>query len=351
MEPPTTRHLSTHRGSSRWPSSHVALAAGLPPPRLRLERGLRAPGCARRPADAAIRADYATKKGALCRRLRHARRAREPARPALAADRAAGDADPARALANPREPVFRLEGGPGLTNMDFPRREPLRRRPRRRARRLPRRRRLLGARLPRGRVGDEAGPQPARERPTTTRTRSGLSDCAKRLRGRGRRPRRLLAARARRRSRGRAPRPRLPPDRPAQRERGHPHGPDLRLALPEEHPPLGDDRRQPARATSSGTRGSTDEQVGKYAALCATDDACSARTNDLAATIQPTRRGRSRTAGASCAIKPGNVADRRLLRADSTRLSVACRSPAPHDDRHVAVRRQGRRERTAGSCR
>ena len=74
----------------------------------------------------------------------------------------------------------------------------------------------------------------------------GLSDCAKRLRGERRRPRRLLAARARRRSRGRAPRPRLPPDRPAQRERGHAHGADLRLALSEEHPPLGAGRRQPA---------------------------------------------------------------------------------------------------------
>ena len=29
--------------------------------------------------------------------------------------------------AHPGEPVFRLEGGPGLTNMEFPRREPLRR--------------------------------------------------------------------------------------------------------------------------------------------------------------------------------------------------------------------------------
>ena len=40
---------------------------------------------------------------------------------------------------------------------------------------------------------------------------------------------------------------RLPAHRPAQRERRHAHGDDLRLALPEEHPPLGDDRRQPAR--------------------------------------------------------------------------------------------------------
>lgn len=40
---------------------------------------------------------------------------------------------------------------------------------------------------------------------------------------------------------------RLSPHRRAQRERRHPHRDDLRLALPEEHRPLGDDRRQPAR--------------------------------------------------------------------------------------------------------
>ena len=38
---------------------------------------------------------------------------------ALAADRAAGDAHPG-ALGAPGTPVFRLEGGPGITNMQFP---------------------------------------------------------------------------------------------------------------------------------------------------------------------------------------------------------------------------------------
>ncbi len=63
-----------------------------------------------------------------------------------------------------------------------------------------------------------------------------------------RRSRRLHAARAGRRSRGRPPGARLQADRPGQRERRHAPRDDLRLALPAQHPPLGDDRRQPARA-------------------------------------------------------------------------------------------------------
>ena len=55
--------------------------------------------------------------------------------------------------AHPGRPIFRLEGGPGLTNMEFPTASRFADRPRRRARRLPRRRRLVAARLPGGRVG------------------------------------------------------------------------------------------------------------------------------------------------------------------------------------------------------
>ena len=51
----------------------------------------------------------------------------------------------------------------------------------------------------------------------------------------------------------------------AQRERGHAHGDDLRLAPPEEHPPVGDDRREPARATSSGTRRPRTSRSRRYA--------------------------------------------------------------------------------------
>ncbi len=53
--------------------------------------------------------------------------------------------------ANPEAPIFRLQGGPGLTNMDFPDAHAVHRPPRRGARRLPRRRRIITPRLPRGR--------------------------------------------------------------------------------------------------------------------------------------------------------------------------------------------------------
>ncbi len=55
--------------------------------------------------------------------------------------------------AKPGAPIFRLQGGPGITNMQFSDASRFAGRPRRRARRLPRRRRLGAARLPRGRVG------------------------------------------------------------------------------------------------------------------------------------------------------------------------------------------------------
>ena len=80
--------------------------------------------------------------------------------------------------ANPGEPIFRLEGGPGITNMEFPRREPVRGPPRRRARRLPRRRRLVAARLPRGR----------RRRCSTPRDLLARSRSARRGRRSGRAP-------------------------------------------------------------------------------------------------------------------------------------------------------------------
>ena len=56
--------------------------------------------------------------------------------------------------AHPGVPIFRLQGGPGITNMVVPGREPVHRQPRRRARRLPRRRRLRPARLPGGELGN-----------------------------------------------------------------------------------------------------------------------------------------------------------------------------------------------------
>ena len=55
-----------------------------------------------------------------------------------------------------------------------------------------------------------------------------------------------------------------------------------------EHPPLGDDRASTRRATSSGTGQTTDEQIGRYAEHCSQDESCSARTDDLAATMRQT---------------------------------------------------------------
>ena len=169
--------------------------------------------------------------------------------------------------AHPREPVFRLQGGPGLTNMDFPDAS-----------------RFAGDRDVvlvgyRGVDGSSVLQCPeavsamkhARDFLGTAfyrRLREGPSDCAAPPAGGRRRSRRLLAAGAGRRPRGRAPRARLPADRPAQRERGHAHGADLRVALPEEHPPLRADRRQPARQLPL-VPATNDAQIRKYAALCA----------------------------------------------------------------------------------
>ena len=93
------------------------------------------------------------REGRLRRGLRNARGAREPRRPALAADRAAGHRDPCPFgpsgcpdLPPARRPRHHQHGVPG--------REPVHRQPRRRARRLPRRRRLRPARLPGGELGN-----------------------------------------------------------------------------------------------------------------------------------------------------------------------------------------------------
>ena len=124
--------------------------------------------------------------------------------------------------------------------------EPVRRAARRRPRRLPRRRRVRRARLPRGRLGAEALRRlsSARGRCARTPTPSGPARAGSRRTA-------STSPATRCRSASTTSRPpagaRLPPHRPDQRERRHAHGDDLLLAPPEEHPPLGDDRRQPAR--------------------------------------------------------------------------------------------------------
>ena len=147
---------------------------------------------------------------------------------------------------HPGVPIFRLQGGPGLTNMDFPD-----------AKRFTARHDvvLVGYRGVDGSSRLDcpeviASREHSRDLLSTASLASDASayPCLREAApGQGRRSRRLLAARARRRPRTRTPPARLRTNRPRQRERRHAHGDDLRLALPAEHPPLGDDRRQPAR--------------------------------------------------------------------------------------------------------
>ena len=148
--------------------------------------------------------------------------------------------------AHPGVPIFRLQGGPGITNMEFPD-----------ASRFSDKHDvvLVGYRGVDGSTRlDCPEVSSSREHSRDLLSERSFSadaaayrSCADRLRSNGVDLGRLLDPRTRRRSRTRSSRPRLPPDRPGQRERGHPHRDDLRLALPKRDPPLGDDRRQPTR--------------------------------------------------------------------------------------------------------
>ena len=171
----------------------------------------------------------------------------------------------------------------------------------------------------------------------------GFRACAAPAHRRGRRPRRLRPRAAGRRPRGRAQGARLRPHRPPERERRDAHGADLRLALPEAHPPLGDDRRQPARATSSGTRRRP--------------------TSSSAATPRSARRTRAAARGPttsppSMRRTAANMPDRWLflpIEASNVRIATfyglmeTTSEMAPlngaDDARRVALRGRGRRER------
>ena len=111
------------------------------------------------------------------------------------------------------------------------------------------------ARLPGGRRRRSGTRPTCSARSRSAADAGGLPRLRRPAPGRRRRPRRLHAAAAGRRPGGRPSGARLRAHRPAQRERRDAHGDDLRLALPGEHPPLGDDRRQPARPLSLGRRG------------------------------------------------------------------------------------------------
>jgi hypothetical protein len=146
---------------------------------------------------------------------------------------------------HPAEPIFRLEGGPGLTNMVFPQ-----------ASRLTENHDvvLVGYR---GVDGSSVLDCPevvfalkhSADLLSDVSRRAyteALRACAQRLRRNGV----DLAGHTDttdRRSGGRPDRSRVRPDQPPQRERGYPHHDDLRVAAPEERPPVRDDRREPAR--------------------------------------------------------------------------------------------------------
>ena len=290
---------------------------------------------------------YATENGELRRRLRHAGRAREPARLALAADRAAGHADPARSRPVPREPVFRLQGGPGLTNMDFPDAS-----------------RFAGDRDVvlvgyRGVDGSSVLDCPeavsamkhARDllgRPTTTRTRNGLSACAARLRGDGvdlagySLPERVDDLEAARRALGYR-RIDLLSESAGTRTAliyGWRYPPSIHRSVmvgvnPPGQLPLvpAPERRAARTSTPRSARATT---------------SCSSRTNDLAATIRRDVADDPGPAGASCGSSP---ATRRSApsSACSTRPTPASPISAPHDDRHLA-RRLATATRAGSGC-
>ena len=134
--------------------------------------------------------------------------------------------------AHPGVPIFRLQGGPGITNMVFPD-----------ASRFTANHDvvLVGYRGVDGSVRldcpevtaaledsadflSEQSPRCLRERVPVVREPAP---------GKRRRSRRLHAPRTGRRPRRGPARPRLPPDRPVERKRGHPRRDDLLLALPD----------------------------------------------------------------------------------------------------------------------
>ena len=151
------------------------------------------------------------------------------------------------------------------------------------------------------------------------------------------------AAAAGRRSRGRARGARLRPHRPPQRERRDAHGDDLRLALPGEHPPLGDDRRQPARPLPLGREDDRRADRPLLRPLREGRDAAASGP-----TTSPRRCGgrppTSPTTGSSCRSRQGNV---RIASFFGLMESTSEAAPlsAPMTLELVALRGEGRRER------
>ena len=146
--------------------------------------------------------------------------------------------------AHPREPIFRLEGGPGLSNMTFPQA----------SRYLDQRDVVLvgyrgvdgSSRLDCPEVTSVLKRSPDFLAASSARAGEGVRGLRRSAPGRRRRPCGLHARAAGRRLRGGAHGTRIRPHRPRERERGNARGDGLRVASPVEHPSVRDDRREPA---------------------------------------------------------------------------------------------------------
>ena len=245
-----SRDKARQRRAYRLPRAHRDRGHGARVPPVRTRRpGLRAGRReGRRPPPRGLRLRH--REGQLRRRLRDARRVREQAQGRFATDRAPRDTDPRQVRASERGDLPpRRRSRPDEHAVRE--REPVRRRPRRRPCRLPRDGRFLRARLSGGRIGDEALDRPSR-REVVPRARRRFPRLRAPTDGQRRRSRRLQPAAAGRRSRGRPQGARLRPHRPPERKRRDTHCDDLLLALPEERPPVGDDRGEPARSLRLG---------------------------------------------------------------------------------------------------
>ena len=213
--------------------------------------------------------------------------------------------------------------------------EPVRRQARRRAGRLPRRRRLVEARLSRGDLGPRASARLLTEKAMRADA-AAYQDCAERLQDDGFDLAGYTLPATRRRPRRRPQGAGLRARRPPQRERGDTHGAGLRLAVSAADPPLGHDRRQPARPLPLGREddGRADPAVRR--ALCRRrvvpgPDARSRGVDRLG--VQPTclttggscRSGRATSgwvrSSASC-TRPPTVRGRSTGRGRSTRSST-----------------------------
>ena len=88
----------------------------------------------------------------------------------------------------------------------------------------------------------------------------------------------------------------------------------------------------------------TDEQIQRYSALCAQAASCRSRTPDLAASVKSVVRSRSQSL-AGPADREGRLQSRRVLRPDQRDLRRRQLDRRATDDQLTPLRRQGRRKR------